>query len=209
MPPRRRAGPPPQHRLRGCNPSRECTSYEGAAAVAGLGDKLRVDETRSPAPAVHIDEPRPPPTALHLRERRVYTAHQLRGCRRATGRRRHGTGVPRHNQPGYVYKAFSSSVVVAQTIPHHCILPATPPTSCNPSPKVASYGPSCDRVVHRRRECRSDTADAGSSPIQTENTTRHEARGCPQLNDGNDGQICIYMQQSTNLLRNQKVQYYR
>eukprot|EP00562_Extubocellulus_spinifer_P034117 CAMPEP_0178700836 /NCGR_PEP_ID=MMETSP0699-20121125/11905_1 /TAXON_ID=265572 /ORGANISM="Extubocellulus spinifer, Strain CCMP396" /LENGTH=185 /DNA_ID=CAMNT_0020347235 /DNA_START=275 /DNA_END=829 /DNA_ORIENTATION=+ len=121
MPPRRRAGPPPQHRLRGCNPSRECTSYEGAAAVAGLGDKLRVDETRSPAPAVHIDEPRPPPTALHLRERRVYTAHQLRGCRRATGRRRHGTGVPRHNQPGYVYKAFSSSVVVAQTNPFQCI----------------------------------------------------------------------------------------
>jgi len=178
------------HRLRGC------------CGRGWVGEsQLRIDETRSPATAEHR-RATSYYYALRLLRGCQYTEHQLRGCRRATGRRRHGTGVPRHNQPGYVYKAFSSSVVVAQTIPHHCILPATPPTSCNPSPKVASYGPSCDRVVHRRRECRSDTADAGSSPIQTENTTRHEARGCPQLNDGNDGQICIYMQQSTNLLRN-------
>eukprot|EP00562_Extubocellulus_spinifer_P034147 CAMPEP_0178682268 /NCGR_PEP_ID=MMETSP0699-20121125/1680_1 /TAXON_ID=265572 /ORGANISM="Extubocellulus spinifer, Strain CCMP396" /LENGTH=173 /DNA_ID=CAMNT_0020326785 /DNA_START=1131 /DNA_END=1650 /DNA_ORIENTATION=- len=103
MPPRCRAAPPPQHRLRGCYPSRECTSYEGAAAIAGLANTLRRRDKISGHG--RIDE-RLPTTALH----------QLRGCRR-TNMGGGGTEreFPGHYKPGYVNKAFSTSVVATHT----------------------------------------------------------------------------------------------
>lgn len=119
---RRRAGPPPLHHLRGClSLQRDCTIYEGAAAVM-LGWRhahLRVDTSYGPR-RPYIDK-QPPPARCTNYEGADTPSTNYEGVDAQLG-----VGGTEREFPGTISwgmpKAFSSSVVVAQTTPYYCII---------------------------------------------------------------------------------------